>query len=513
VRILAAERDALRASAEDLRSSQQEAGLAALIALAARASLASSDIEPNTILGTSSLDGVANETRSSQRSDATQGLGFGTSERKRMLHQLSARFHSDHLMRNSLYLTLSSGMQAALGFAFWIIMARLFDTEEVGRASSLISATGLIAYFALFGLNSTLVRFLPTARNRDSLITSAFVLVACAGCALGLVYIFSTPVLAPRLAFVARQPALAAGFVLLSMAAAVNLLTDSVFIASRKTGLCALTDGAIGGISKICLGLVLAGTGAYGLFCASAGSFAAAALISIVLTVAVLRWRPSFDGSFEALRPLLKFSGGNYVANAFNLVPTLVVPLIVLDRLGAKPAAYYFVSFQMATLLYSAVWAVEAAFLAEGSQAEADWRGVRRRSRRIAVILFVPGGAFLALSAHWVLLMFGSDYSSHGTTTLILLAVAVVPIAACNWSWTVLRLSGRLMTLVISSVAYSCAISGLAWILAPHGLAALTVAWPAGSAVAAVLTGLLSPLAPRKTSGRHRRKTSSQRYA
>ena len=60
---------------------------------------------------------------------------------------------------------------------------------------------------------------------------------------------------------------------LLSSAAAVNVLTDSVFIAHRRAELCALTDGVIGGFGKIIFGLVLAGTGAYGLFSASTGGF------------------------------------------------------------------------------------------------------------------------------------------------------------------------------------------------------------------------------------------------
>ena len=121
-------------------------------------------------------------------------------------------------MRNSLYLMLSSGIQAALGFIFWIVMARLFSTGDVGKASSLISATALIAYFSLFGLNSTLVRFLPTTHDKGPLITGAFILVACAGAAIGLGYILLTPIVAPRLAFVEHQPFLVMGFVLLTAA-------------------------------------------------------------------------------------------------------------------------------------------------------------------------------------------------------------------------------------------------------------------------------------------------------
>ena len=422
------------------------------------------------------------------------------------LRKLRARLQTDHLVRNSLYLMLSSGLQAALGFTFWVIVARLFSTEDVGRASSLVNATSLLAILSLFGLNSTLVRFLPTSKDRDALITAAAILVAVCGGGFGLIYLLLTPVLAPRLAFVEHRPMMVAGFVLLTSVAAVNLLTNSVFIASRKANYCALTDGGISGVTKIVSGLILAGTGAYGLYCACAAGFAIAAVVSLVLIATALHWRPSPMASFQALKPLLRFSGANYAGNICMLLPTLVVPLIVLDRLGASAAAYYFVAFQIATLLYSAVYAVEQAFLAEGSHAEADWREIRKRSRRFAVALFVPACLVLIFAAHWVMLTFGVRYSHYGTPSLMVLALAVIPIAASNWSWTVLRLTGQLQLLVASAGVYALAVCGLAWFLAPHGLTAVAVSWPVGCSLSAIVASVAVAMTPRRAP-RHRRTT------
>ena len=80
-----------------------------------------------------------------------------------LLRKLPSRLAADHLVRNSLYLILSSGLQAALGFAFWIITARLFSLSDVGRASALISAAILMAYLALLGLpeSHAILRALP----------------------------------------------------------------------------------------------------------------------------------------------------------------------------------------------------------------------------------------------------------------------------------------------------------------------------------------------------------------
>jgi O-antigen/teichoic acid export membrane protein len=486
------------------KQARQEAGIAALLAIAAQVSMAMS--EASTAITPAphwpSHDSVNRLPSRDVRDAAPSAVKAAVSGGPFSL--LQARLRADHLVRNSLYLILSSGLQASLGFGFWIIMARLFSTENVGEASSLISATVLISYLALFGLNNTLVRYLPIAPDRNRLITTAFCLVAACAAGIGLVYVLLTPIIAPRLAFIEHNPAFAAGFMLLAAGAAINLLTDSVFIASRKAGYCALTDGGVGGVSKIVAGVLLASTGAYGLFCASVGGFLASALVSVVLIIVVLRCRPSFRQPFRTLQPVLRFSGANYAGNIFNLLPTLVVPLIVLDRLGSHAAAYYFVAYQMATILYMGAYAVEQAFLAEGSHSDVEWREIRRRSRRLVFAFCLPGCLVLAIASHWVLQTFGTTYSQHGTRCLILLASAVLPIAANNWSCTVLRLAGRLWAIVVSGGIYAVGICGAAWLLAPHGLTALSAAWPIGSSLAASVAMVAVAFMPHKAP-RHRR--------
>ncbi len=476
---------------------RQEAGIAALISLAIAT-------EPTVILP-AVLNSPGNTVVAFGSSQGVARPQTEITARKGPLRVLRAMLRSDHMVRNSLYLILSSGLQAAFGFAFWIIAARLFSTTDVGIASSLISATTVISFIALLGLNSTFVRYLPTAHDRDALITVGLLLVVVCGAGVGLLYVLATPILAPRLAFILHRPALTIGFILMAVATVVNLLTDSVFIASRKAGFNALIDGVVGGTAKLLFVLMLAGTGAYGLFCASAGGIAAAGLASLTLMVIVLDWRPAVRIPFQTIRPLLRFSFVNYVGNGLNLLPVLIVPLIVLDRLGASAAAYYFISFQIATLLYSAAFAVEQNFLAEGSQADVNWRKLRKRSRRVLMALCLPPCLALIVAAHWVLLVFGVKYSQHGTLTLILLAVGAIPIAANNWCLAVLRLAGRLRAIVLSSAVYAGAICGLAWVLAPHGLAALSAAWPIGSFLGATVAGLSND-----GQARHRRTASTR---
>jgi O-antigen/teichoic acid export membrane protein len=392
---------------------------------------------------------------------------------------------TDPMLRSALFLIVNSGVSAGLGFAFWIITARLFSTESVGLASSLTSASNLIMFLGLVGMNTTFVRYLPLAKNRDRLITAGVSLVMVGSGALAVVCVVLLPLISRPLSFVAHSLPLAVGFVLLTAVAGVNLLADSVFIAAGKSQYNILIDGVIGGGTKIILLLVLAGAGAYGVFGASSGGFVTAAVASLFLMIKVLHWRPKFTNFSQVLKPVLSFSGTSYAGSVLALLPMLVVPLIILDRLGASSEAYYYVSYQLATLLYAAVYSVEQSFLSEGAGADVLSGAVLMRSIRILAALCIPAFVLIVLFGHQLLAAFGPKYANHTGNLIIVLAVAVFPIAAANWCMTVLRLvSNKLGAIVWASVVGDVIIIGLAWVWAPHGLEAVAMAWPLGCTAA-----------------------------
>lgn len=413
----------------------------------------------------------------------------------------------NQLLRSSLNIILNAGVQSAFGFAFWILAARLFTQANVGEASSLISASTLLAFFGLLGLNITFLRFLPVSQQRDRLITGGLVLVGGFSAVLALVYVFLTPVIARPISFVAHNPWLAVGFVVLTVGGGLSSITDSVFISAGKASFNIITDGLVGGVVKIALIIAVAGGSTYELFFASSAGFAAAGFSSILLMMIVLRWRPKFGNLREVLQPVLRFTGVNYFAGVLSLLPSLIVPLIVLNRLGPTDAAYYYVSYQLANLIYTAAFSVEQAFLVEGASAGVITRAVLMRSLRVLLALCVPAFIVVLLLGHEMLLAFGPNYGAHATPVLIALTTAVLPIALNNWSLTILRLSNKLQAVVWSNVVYVVVITGLAWILSGHGLGLVALAWPIGTSCSALVAGSAAYMAIR----RQRRSTPDKR--
>jgi O-antigen/teichoic acid export membrane protein len=144
-------------------------------------------------------------------------------------------------------------------------------------------------------------------------------------------------------------------------------------------------------------------------------------------------------------------------------------------------------------ILYAAALAIEQTFLAEGSRAGANINYLKRRSLRMLVMFCVPAALALVAIGHWLLLAFGWQYYHYGWQSFILLAVAAGPITAIYWCLTVLRLVGKLHSIITVNATYAISICVLAWLGAAHGLTAVAAAWPIGSFIAAVVAVISIP--------------------
>ena len=67
---------------------------------------------------------------------------------------------SDPLFKNAYFLMFSSLTSAGSGFFFWLIAARFYSTADIGLASAIISAMGLISMLSLLGFDCFSVRAL-----------------------------------------------------------------------------------------------------------------------------------------------------------------------------------------------------------------------------------------------------------------------------------------------------------------------------------------------------------------
>ena len=99
-----------------------------------------------------------------------------------------------HLLRtplftNAFYLWANTAGAVVAGFAFWALVARLYDTDEVGLGSAALSIAVLLATFSHLGLGMGLIRFLPgSGEGGPRLANAAFTTSAVAAVILSVVF-------------------------------------------------------------------------------------------------------------------------------------------------------------------------------------------------------------------------------------------------------------------------------------------------------------------------------------
>jgi D-inositol-3-phosphate glycosyltransferase len=393
----------------------------------------------------------------------------------------------DRLTRNAGFLMGSTAITALLGLAFWSAAARLYSVSQIGIATSLISAVALLAYLALFGLNGSLIRFLPSTHDPQRQVSAVLTVAGLAAVLTGVGYVMLLPVIAARAARVASGPGFATLFLAVVICAAINQATDSVFIAYREAQWNSLVDGLIQGVAKLVPLFLVASAGAVGVFVSYGVGCIAAALASLLLIRGrlKLRLRPTLRPA--ALRGYLAYSASSYASSLLNLAPLLVLPLIALSRLGSSAAGYYYIAFQIATLLHAISFAIGESMFAEASHAPEDVPRLARKSARLTALILVPAAAVVILLAPRLMALFGPEYVAHGTDVVRLLAAGSLAVAANSWTSFLLKIHGAMRVLVASNAVYCAVACGGAILLAPLGIEGIATAWIAANLASALV--------------------------
>jgi O-antigen/teichoic acid export membrane protein len=385
-------------------------------------------------------------------------------------------FYRHSVVRNASFLLVGNVVLSGLGFVFWIIAARLFPKPQIGVATVLLSSSALLVAIGLVGLDAGITRFLASSSaprdQLDSTVSTVFVTTALAAA----VYVLVAPSLSSHLAFLRSDVGDAAVFAVLTVALAVNAVLQNAFVAKRSAHF-VLVSNSLFGLMRIALLPLLVGAGAIGIV----GAGAAAAVLMCVVSAIVLRLvfdllpRPRLQPS--ALRRVRAYASTLYAASLESALVVAVIPIVVLNRLGASEAANYYVVVNLATLLAVVASSAGQSLLAEGSHSmEAFHANVRRAVTHIFTLL-LPAMLVYVVAGHFVLELFGQSYAAEGTTFLWLLTAAA-PFGALNYVCdSIVNVRQQNRRFLAMNTINAGLILVLSVALVDHGLTGLGVAW------------------------------------
>jgi O-antigen/teichoic acid export membrane protein len=395
----------------------------------------------------------------------------------------------NNLNRSTVALLVNTAVTGFVGFGYWILAAHLFSKSAVGTAAALISASTLLSGLGQLNLSSTLMRFLPSARDHSArLILSAY------GVAAGLSLALATAVMVTTIVFgdsgsPLHLPVWEA--VLFCICVAVN----SVFVL-EDAALLGLRRSMWVPIENIGFGVAKLGTLVAASVIGSSYSVFASWFLPLVLTVPIvngLMFRRALGWPAQPIRTsnlitndtresVRRFIIGDAGNGIFQQTLTYALPWLVTSRLGSKTDALFYAALLFTTSIDLVASNLTSALTVEGSHHPASLPALIRRTLLRSGVLTTFCVLGLVVGAPFILDAYGSGYAD-AANTLRVLALACVPRAACLVFFGVCRVQQR--------THISAKFQALTCIVTLLGAFTLTPSHGIGAVAASVLLGQL----------------------
>lgn len=395
------------------------------------------------------------------------------------------------LYRNAFFIMLTGVITTGFGFLFWVVVTNLYAKEDVGVAVLLFQSLFFLGTLGNLGLGVGLIRYMPESENKPSMVNLALTLTGIVSLGLGLAFLVILQVVLPDLAFVLTNPYYMLAIVVTTIVLGLAPILDHAAIAVRRAEIGTWRD-TIYSTLKIPLAalLFLVLPGRAGIFLSLAIAFLVAIVIQgfFLLPRAIAGFVPRPDVRMNRIRPLIRFSFGNFaaasIAGAGYLLPSPLIYAVLGPNSGPANVAYFYVALIVANLLYIIPFATSTSLLAEASQRDTDRRRGERQTVLLTIGLLIPAIAAMWFFSPLLLRLFGNPaFEQEAVTPLRILAFASIPFFLNGFLGTRIRFRKRTLPLVISAAITTGITLGLGWVLLQRpdlGIVGLAYAYVVG---------------------------------
>lgn len=333
---------------------------------------------------------------------------------------------SDVMHMNSLYLMVSTGILAVIGFLFWIVAARTYTPAQIGLGASLVSLGGLLIQISGLGFSETLIRFLPMSKYPDRKISTALIVTGLMAVIVSIVFWFISQIWFIEIHNLISTPLTFSIFVIALVAGIWQKIENSIFIAKQKTQWIMLESTIYAG-TKLASALPLVFLGGYGIFTSNYLGLGAGTIISIIVLIIYYKINPLNGFHKSIINEVGKYSIGSYVINILGILPAQLLPAIVTKHLGSVNAAYFFLAQMMVSLLLIIPQASSQTLLAQTSKEKTLFREYAVKSLKLQLFLLTLGIGCLWFFGGLILKMFGNAYLIDTQVALRILSLSTIP--------------------------------------------------------------------------------------
>lgn len=382
---------------------------------------------------------------------------------KRLLKSYTKPFY-----KNSYYLIANYIIGSVLGFVFWIIAAKFYNTSDVGMAVLLISTSTILTNISILGLDVSVVKFLATEVEKVSFVNMCITIISFVALLTSILFILGINIWAPKLIYLKNSILFIILFTSFTIGYALFMFLNNVFVALRDTKY-SFAQNTLLSILKIPLIIVLTSFSALGLFGSWGFSVIIAIFVGLLFSLKQLLPEYSIYPVFKknTLIKIMKFSTGNYLVNISSTVPILLIPIIISNFLPPEQNAYFYIAYTIASILFIIPQAFSLSLFAEGSFNWNNFFPNLKKAVKLVYPILILGVLFSLLFGYNVLLIFGEDYATGGYYLLCLLSISSIFLGINSFFNTYLKIKSQLRKLLSLNILMAFIILILSYMSIP----------------------------------------------
>ena len=394
------------------------------------------------------------------------------------------------LYKNSFYLISNSLVGSFLGFIFWMVAAKLYNTEEVGISTAIFSAIGLISALSQIGLDTSVIRYFPETKNKTNLINICIFIPFILSLLLSSVYLLGLNIWSPKLSILTnfRYSLL---FVTFAGAYTIYSLLSNIYVAGRSAKFSFFLS-TFWASMKIPFLIALSSLGLLGIF----NSWGFVTILSSVIGIIAIKklyneYKLKIKFEKELLIKMINYSLSNYIAGLLFSSPILVLPIILANYLNPSMATFFYISWMIAGLFYTVIGVTNLSLFAECSH---DIKALKNNifsALKLILLIIVPGTIVVALFSDKILLIFGKSYSENASTLLILLVLSSFPYAINQMFITLNKVKMKKLPIIYFNAFTSvCLFSIVFATIGQMGIISVGIGWLTAQSVSSLIASV-----------------------
>jgi len=380
---------------------------------------------------------------------------------------------------------LNTGLVSLFNYGFLLLAGKVTSHEDVGLATAAISAAAMMVAISRLGMDDSITRFFPHSNDRGGFLNALIGIMLLATVIVIAGFMISLPYISPALIFL-KQWQYFLLFVVLVFLTSICNMQGTALVALRRADLALLEYATL--FLRIPLLFVLGSLGIFGIFLATDITYLVMMVVGIIFLYRMGITRDLHIDLGQA-RKTMKYSLSNYMALILYTAPVTLVPILVVNVIGAVPQAYYYAAYSIAAFLLLVPDAIVASMFVEGSH-ERPLKATAFKSLRFALIVLVPMVLAAIFFGDNLLSLFSPEHSAAAYELLLLLAVSSFFYAVVEVYFTVMQVRKNLVMLNFIRLSITALTLGLGYVLLQKlGLIGIGYAWLLACVIVSVFSG------------------------